>query len=213
MHKYPNPTDLQIFIAVVLAFSFEKIAHDMAASPAYIAKRIKELGNIIGLKLLHRTTRRVSITDAGEIVHAQAVNILAHIDNLVEGANLTNHVTKGELKICSSFGFGRKIIAPTIGELQRNYSQLKIRFEIFDKLIDIANEGFDLDVRVGDEISPHLIAGKLADNHRILCASPSYLAKNSAPKTRHDLSKHNCLIIKERDLPFGNWTLLNGRKS
>lgn len=98
------------------------------------------------------------------------------------------------LRICSSFGFGRNLVGPAISQLIARYPQLSVRFE-----------GFDLDVRVGDEIAPHLLVRRLANNHRVLCAAPAYLARRGTPRTLGELSSHDCLVIKERDHPFGVW--------
>ncbi|MCM3060876.1 LysR substrate-binding domain-containing protein, partial [Bacillus subtilis] len=84
---------------------------------------------------------------------------------------------------------------------------LNVRLDLFDRLVDVAGEGYDLDVRIGDEIADHLIARRLATNHRVLCASPDYLARRGTPRSLADLASHDCLAIKERDHPFGVWRL------
>jgi LysR family transcriptional activator of dmlA len=114
------------------------------------------------------------------------------------------------LRISSGLGFGRLMVAPAISQFRERYPTLEVRLEVFDRLVDVASEGFDLDVRVGDEIAPHLIARRLGSNRRVLCASPKYLALRSCPSTLADLSSHDCLVIKERDHPFGVWKLHAG---
>ena len=156
---------------------------------------------------MHRTTRRVVVTEQGERVVHRAQRILDDLDLMVEELGITRRAPRGTLRICSSFGFGRQIVAPALSELTSKYPSLQVRFEVFDRLVDITSEGFDLDVRVGDEIPPHFIARKLASNHRILCAAPSYLKRHGSPRTLSDLSSRSCLIIKERDHPFGVWHL------
>ena len=101
-------------------------------------------------------------------------------------------------------------MAPALSRLVEQHPGLQVRLEVFDRLVDVAGEGFDLDVRVGDEIAPHLIARRLADNHRVLCAAPAYLQRKGAPRTVADLAAHDCLVIKERDHPFGVWRLRSG---
>lgn len=102
-------------------------------------------------------------------------------------------VPQGTLRIISSFGFGRRVVAPALSELARSYPQLEIRFDVADRLVDLANEGVDLDIRVGDDIAPNLIARQLATNHRILCASPEFIARHPAPKQLSDLAALPCL--------------------
>ena len=98
---------------------------------------------------------------------------------------------------------------PALSALAKAYPQLELRFDVEDRLVDLVNEGVDLDIRIGDDIAPNLIARKLATNYRILCASPEFIAQHGAPKHLTDLSALPCLVIKERDHPFGVWQLRN----
>lgn len=116
-------------------------------------------------------------------------------------------VPQGTLRIISSFGFGRRVVAPALSALALQYPQLELRFDVRDRLVDLVNEGVDLDIRVGDDIAPNLIARQLAANHRVLCASPQFLARHPPPKQLSDLAALPCLVIKERDHPFGIWQL------
>jgi LysR family transcriptional activator of dmlA len=212
VHKLPANADLQVFITVVQKSSFVAAAEELGVSPAYVSKRIRLLEDNLGTQLLHRTTRRVAITETGERIYHLAQGILDNFGQLMQEATVTQQVPKGSLRISSSFGFGRLIVAPAISQMRERYPTLHVRLEVFDKLVDVAAEGFDLDVRVGDEIAPHLIARRLGSNKRILCASPAYLASRNGPRTLADLSSHDCLIIKERDHPFGVWRLRSGAK-
>jgi LysR family transcriptional regulator, transcriptional activator for dmlA len=211
VNKYPGPDDLRVFMAVARNASFARAADEMGVSAAYVTKRIRILEQCIGTKLLHRTTRKVSVTESGEIVYEQAQRILGGLDRLVEEANPSRQETRGYLRVGSSVGFGRKYVAPALGRMVEKYPKLEVRFEVLDRVIDPADEGFDLDVRVGDDIAQHLVARPLARNYRILCASPGYLARHGKPKSLDELSQHNCLVIKERDHPFGTWALRSER--
>ncbi|MFE8644429.1 LysR substrate-binding domain-containing protein [Sphingomonas sp. NCPPB 2930] len=210
MHKQPANEDLRVFTVVARKSSFAAAAEALGASPAYVSKRIRLLEADLGVKLLHRTTRRVTVSEEGERVFHWAQRILDDVDQLMQEVAVTRRTPRGSLRICSSFGFGRRVLAPMVSELVGAYPELQVRFEVFDRLIDVAAEGFDLDVRVGDEVAPHLIARKLADNHRVLCASPAYLARRGTPRALADLAQHDCLAIKERDHPFGVWKLQAG---
>ncbi|WP_119157394.1 LysR substrate-binding domain-containing protein [Caldimonas tepidiphila] len=208
--KAPSNEDLRVFIAVARKSGFAAAAQELGASPAYVTKRIRVLEAELGVKLFHRTTRRVVVTEDGERVYRWAQRILDDIDQLLQEVSATRRVPRGLLRICSSFGFGRNRVAPAISALVARHPTLQVRFEVFDRLVDIASEGFDLDVRVGDEIAPHLIARRLASNHRVLCAAPAYLARRGTPRALAELAQHDCLVIKERDHPFGVWTLRRG---
>lgn len=202
--------DIRVFSAVVRASSFSGAATALGMSPAYVTKRIRLLEERLGVTLFHRNTRRVVITEQGERVYHWAQRILDEMDHLLEEVNSTRSEPRGMLRICSSFGFGRRVIAPALSEFVARHPAMQVRFEVFDRLVDVVAEGFDLDVRVGNDIAPHLIARKLGANHRVLCASQEYLNSHGVPRTLAELPVHDCLVIKERDHPFGVWRMNRG---
>ena len=207
MNNLLENADLRVFVAVVRKGSFAGAATELGMSAAYISKRVGVLEAALGVRLFQRTTRRVVITAEGERAFARARAILDSLDDLVDDVSEQRRAPSGRVRICSSFGFGRRVVAPAIAALVRAYPALQIRFEVFDRLVDPVAEGFDLDVRIGDEIAPQLIARRLMVNHRILCAAPAYLARHGAPRVLADLAGHDCLVIKERDHPVGVWRL------
>ena len=207
MNKSPNLDDLRVFCTVARKASFSAAADALSVSAAYVSKRVNMLETDLGTRLFHRSTRRVAITEAGERVFAWAEKILDDVDRLVEDVSTTRRVPRGTLRVSSSFGFGRHIVAPALARLTERYPQLSVRLDLFDRIVDVAGEGFDLDIRIGDEIAPHLIARKLASNHRVLCAAPAYLKRHGTPRQLADLGAHQCLAIKERDHPSGIWRL------
>ncbi|MBP0588311.1 LysR family transcriptional regulator [Paraburkholderia sp. LEh10] len=203
----PELDDLRVFCTVARKASFSAAAEALSASAAYVSKRVGVLEASLGTRLLHRSTRRVAITAAGERVLAWAEKILDDVDHLVEDVSSTRSVPRGTLRVSSSFGFGRQFVAPALAALSDSYPRLNVRLDLFDRVVDVAAEGFDLDVRIGDDIAGHLIARQLAANHRVLCAAPAYLARHGMPESIADLEAHACLAIKERDHPFGVWRL------
>jgi len=212
MNNDPLPEDLRVFSAVVRKASFSGAAVELGVSPSYVTKRIQVLEASLDTPLLHRTTRRVAVTESGERVYHWALRVLDELDHLVEDLGVARRAPRGALRVCSSIGFGRRVVAPALSALAGRHPSLQVRLEVLDRLVDVAAEGFDLDVRVGDDIAPHLIAKRLAPNHRVLCAAPSYLARRGTPRTLDDLAAHDCLVIKERDRPFGAWRLRHGRR-
>jgi LysR family transcriptional activator of dmlA len=210
MNKDIENNDLRVFAAVVRKSSFAGAAEELGMSPAYVSKRIAILEHALDVRLFHRSTRRVVVSADGEQVYARALAILSSLDSLFDEVAERQGVPRGQLRVSSSFGFGRNVVAPAIAGLVAAHPALQVRFEVLDRLVDIVGEGFDLDIRVGEDIEANLIARKLMSNHRILCASPSYLARRSAPRTLAELAGHDCLPIKERDLPFGVWRLRQG---
>lgn len=199
--------DLRVFTAVVLRSGFAAAAQDLGMSPAYVSKRVRVLERQLGAQLLHRTTRRVALTDDGERAYRWAQRILDDVGQLLQEVGGPSAQPRGTLRVSSSFGFGRVQVAPALSALTLQHPKLQVRLELFDRLVDVASEGFDLDIRVGDDIAPQLIARRLANNHRVLCAAPGYLEQRGVPRTLAELSGHDCLAIKERDHPFGVWRL------
>ena len=207
MNNLPPLEDLRVFCLVARRASFVAAAEELGSSPAYVSKRIKLLEQSLGSQLLLRSTRQVSLTENGHRVYRWARRMLYEVEQIMDEVSRGGGAPRGLLRIGSSLGFGRRHVAPLVARLCRQYPELEIRFDVFDKLIDLTADGIDLDIRIGNEIAPHLIARRLARNWRVLCAAPSYLQQHGAPRTLEDLSEHHCLVIKERDHPFGIWRL------
>lgn len=207
MHKSPATDDLRVLAAVVRNAGFAEAATALGMSAAYVSKRIRVLEEGLGVRLLHRTTRRVALTQDGERVLHWALRILDDVEQLQQELSVTRQEPRGLLRVSSSLGFGRRVVAPALSRLVQRHPGLQVRLEVLDRIVDVAAEGIDLDVRVGDEIAPHLMARRLADNHRVLCAAPAYLARRGLPRSPQELPAHDCLVIKERDHPVGLWRL------
>lgn len=209
----PLPEDLRVFLTVIRKSSFASAADELGQSPAYVSKRIRVLEEALRTRLLHRTTRRIALTEAGEKAQRWAIRILDDLDEFVGDLSDTRQAPRGMIHICSSFGFGRQHVAPAVAELASAYPDLEVRLDVFDRVVDVVAEGFDLEIRVGDDLPGHHMSRKLVDNERILCATPEYLSKRGVPKSLKDLADHDCLVLKERNNPFGVWHLQRGGKS
>lgn len=208
----PLPEDLRVFLTVVRKASFVGASEELGLSPAYVSKRIRLLEQALGARLLHRDTRTITLTDAGERAQRWAVRILDDMDGLVAEVSGVRHELRGLLHICSTFGFGRNHVAPAVARLSSAFPGLEVRLDVFDRVVDIVAEGFDLEIRIGDDLPAQHMARKLSDNHRVLCATPDYLARRGSPQTLQDLTEHDCLVIKERNHPFGVWHLQCGER-
>ncbi|KMN11165.1 MULTISPECIES: LysR substrate-binding domain-containing protein [Pseudomonas] len=203
----PLPEDLRVFLTVVRKGGFAAAAEELGLSPAYVSKRIQILETTLGSRLLHRTSRRVALTDDGERVQRWAVRILDDVQQLQDELSEAHTEPRGRLHLCSSFGFGRNHVAPAISLLAEQYPELEIRLDVFDRVVDIVHEGFDLEIHVGDDIAGQHIGRRLVTNNRVLCASPDYLKRRGVPESLQDLQQHDCLVLKERDNAFGIWQL------
>lgn len=211
--QFPLPEDLKVYLTVIRKNGFASAAEELGFSPAYISKRISVLETTLSTRLLHRTTRRITLTDDGERVRVWAEKLLGDLDDFLGDIAEARHQPSGSLHICSSFGFGRNHVAPAICKLSQTYPKLDIRLDVFDRVVDIVSEGFDLEIRVGDDLPVQHLGRKLVSNRRVLCATPEYLERRGTPQSLENLKNHDCLVLKERNNAFGVWNLTrNGQE-
>ncbi len=201
------PQDLRVFIQAARRANFSAAALDLGASPAYVSKRIAMLESSLKVKLFHRSTRHVSVTERGELMLSWAQRVLDVYDQLEGTLQEPKVDIRGGLRIAASSGLGRNHVAPVLSELVKMHPGLEIDLEILDRSVDLVDEEFDIDVRVGDVREHHVIPHHLTRGRRILCASPEYLKARHEPMSLADLSRHSCLLIRERNETFGRWPL------
>lgn len=199
--------DLQVFCAVVRHGSFSAAAQATGLAQTYISKRIKLLEASLGVKLLHRTTRRVKVAAEGQVVHHWAQRMLRDAQALEAELSGQREVPKGVLRVCASQRLGRRHLAPILGLLMQAHPELSVWLELMDRRVDLVEEGFDVDIRVGHVEEPGLIPHHIASTPRILCAAPGYLASHGVPARPQDLSRHACMVFRDRDDAFGVWRL------
>jgi len=207
MNNLPPLEDLRLFCAVVRNRSFVATATEMGASPAFVSKRIALLEEVLHVRLLHRTTRRVSVTEDGETVYGWAQRIIEDVEQMAESVTTSKTTPRGLLRISTSAGFGRKRIAPALSELALLYPLLRIQLELLTRPVDLIGEGFDLDIRIGGSSEPNLMVKRIAANARVLCAAPVYLKRRGMPTDILELEQHDCIVVRERDQSFGIWRL------
>jgi LysR family transcriptional activator of dmlA len=205
--NYPGVTDLQIFCCVARRASFVGAAQELGISPAYVSKRISELEQLLGVTLFHRTTRRVRISDQGELAYTWARKVLDDLETMKLEVSDTKAAPSGSLRISASLRLGRNHVAPVLSVLGKRFPKLEISLELVDRRVDQIAEGLDVDVRAGEVVEPHLIAHRIIEGKRLLCASPAYLKERRAPVSLSELAQHDCLLFRDRDQAFGVWRL------
>lgn len=199
--------DLQLFCTVARRASFITASTEMGISPSHVSKRIALLEKSLGVKLFLRTTRRVSVTSDGEAAFQWAQRILDDVQGMADSfASLTSD-PRGLIRISTSLRLGREHVSPILSLLRKRYTALEVWLELLDRRVDLLGESFDIDIRVGDVQEPHLIAQKISDSVRILCAAPAYLERAGTPRCLADLAQHDCLPFRGRDQRFGVWRL------
>lgn len=207
MNNLPLLDDLRLFSTVVRKRSFTASALELGLSNATVSKRIGILEETLQVKLLHRTTRTVTLSEDGDIVYQWAQRILEDVSQMGDAVSAAKTSPRGLVRICTSSGFGRNRLAEAISALAGRHPAMEFQLELLDRPVDLIGEGFDLDIRVGDVRDSNLIARKIASNVRVLCASPAYLKRHGVPRTLAELARHRCIVIRERDQDFGRWKL------
>ena len=207
MNDEPQLDDLRLFCVVARNSSFSETARQLGVTKAVVSKRIALLEGAVKERLFHRTTRKVSLTAQGEIVHQWAQRIVEDVELMGEALSRERAEPSGLLRICSSTGFGRCRLAPALSELARRFPRLEIQVELLDRPVDLIDEGFQLDIRIGQVREGGVITRRIARNRRILCASPAYIERFGMPQSLDELKAHRCIPIRERDQDFGRWEL------
>ncbi len=189
--------NVQVFVRAVEVGNLSAAGRDLRVSPAVASNRIKELEKHLGVRLFNRTTRQLNLTEQGQIFYDGAKRILALIDETEAAlADMTNN-PKGHILISAPLGFGTQVMAELIPEFQEKYPDIQIRFRLSDRRVDIIKEGIDLAFHMGELPDSNLKLHKIADLERVLCASPSYLARKGHPKDLTDLKhNHDCLLLR-----------------
>ncbi len=185
--------DLDVFAHVVTARSMSAAGRQLKLSPAVISKRIRRLEERLGVRLLQRTTRQLSLTEAGQGFYERVVSILSSIEDAEAWVASGSDQARGTLRVSAPTSFGRMHIAPHLKPFLDANPMVGVDLILTDDFVDIIGEGFDLAVRIADLQDSSLVAKRLAPNHRVLCATPGYLAAKGAPDGIEDLTRHTLI--------------------
>lgn len=207
------PSDLGFFSALVKLGSLSAVAREFDVTPSAASKWLAQLEQRLGVRLINRTTRRLSLTSEGEAYLLGGRKILAEIDDLEQEVSSTRNAPKGLLKVNATLGFGRSYIAPIISKFERTYPDLEVQLLLTDRPMNLAEDAIDIGIRFGEPPDARVIARKIATNRRRIFASPKYLKTHGRPITPNDLTIHNCLILRQDDSAYGLWRFNKGKAS
>lgn len=185
--------DMVVFAQVVAANGFTEAARRLGVSKSSVSKSITRLEHALGVRLLNRSTRGMSLTEVGTAYHEHCVRIA---DEAAQAADLVGELRsqpRGVLKITCPVAFGRLHVAPAVASYLAQNPQLRIELATTDRVVDLVSEGFDIAIRIRHEPSPQLVARELAVVRRVICATPGYFARFGIPATPQELTRHNCL--------------------
>lgn len=200
-------TGLEVFSRVASLGSLSAAARALGMSQTMATKHIAALEQRLGTKLLHRTTRRISLTEAGRTYLDHAERILADMEEADGTASREAIDVRGTLRLNAPLSFGIRVIAPLLPELTSRHADLEIDLGLNDRYVDLLEEGWDLVIRIGNLSPSSLIAKRLAPCPLIVCAAPSYLKAHGKPKRIADLRHHKCLgYTLSRSVGVGRWS-------
>ena len=192
--------------------SFSVAARELDVSTPAVSKRLAQMEGRLGVQLLNRTTRRVGLTPEGETYLAHARRILADIDDMEQLVSSAAAEPRGLLRVNATLGFGRSHIAPLISGFAKLHPQVEVRLQLSVDPPPLSEDAFDVCVRFGEPPDARVLARKLAPNRRLLCAAPSYLARQGTPRVPNDLGRHDCIGIRQGDEAYGIWRLSLGKR-
>ena len=182
--------EMQTFNAVVDAGSFVKAADALDMSKAAVSRYVVDMETRLGVRLLHRTTRRLSLTDEGQVFYSRSKELLAELAEAEEELTSRSHAASGLLRINAPFTFGVLHLAPLWGAFRSQHPKVKLDVTLADRLVDLVEEGYDVAIRIARLDNSTLVSKRLASTRMVLCASPQYLALQGTPKEPADLAQH-----------------------
>lgn len=209
-----SPQRLTLFSAIVQAGSISKAATTLGMDKSAMSRQLAKLEEDLGTRLIQRSTRRLTLTEIGELVYAEALHIdrvLANIEQLTE-----QHQTevRGLLRVTCPRPLGQRYLVPLLVEFAAMYPQVEIALSVEDRMVDLIAEHIDVALRVAHLDDSTLVARKLCDNPRVLVAAPAYLERRGTPETPADLLAHDCLLYSSGARVFDDWNFSeNGTSS
>jgi DNA-binding transcriptional LysR family regulator len=201
--------DIRLFLRVLDLGSISAAARTLDLSAAVASQRLKRLEEALGVRLLQRSTRQLKVTPEGAALAERGRPLIEDLEALTSDLRQSAEDVSGTLRITMPTAFGRQYISPLMPEFLARHPRLRLSIDLSDAMLDLVAEGFDLGLRIGTLEDSSLIAKRLTDNRRVLCASPDYLERRGTPGTPADLEQHDCLLMVGAKGPRDRWTLVS----
>ncbi len=199
---------IETFVAVATKGSLTAAANAESVAPAVIGRRLDALEERLGVKLLVRTTRKITVTHEGSAYLENCQRILRDLGDAEASVAAGGVKAAGHVRVTAPAGFGRKHVAPLVPKFIAQHPDVTVSLDMSDRVVGVINEGFDCAVRVGDLPDSSLVSIRLADNRRVCVATPSYLKRAGTPKTPQELAHHNCLAFSSVASQPRGWVFL-----
>lgn len=198
--------ELIAFVESVECCSFSAAARSLDTTPSAISKRVAKLEDRLGVRLLQRTTRSLSLTAEGSVYYERVSRLLRELDD-ANDLVMSRGVPRGQLTVSTSLDFGQSLLVQSIPNFLAQYPKIQLDLRLSDRLVDLVTEGIDVAIRLGDLEDSRLMVRSLGQTQFVLCAAPSYLQQHGAPASPQDLIQHNCLqyVFEGRPEPWKFW--------
>jgi DNA-binding transcriptional LysR family regulator len=203
---------LETFVAVAARASLTAAARAEGVAPAIIGRRLDALEERLGVRLLVRTTRRISLTHEGSAFLEDCQRLLTEMANAEASVSAGGVKASGHLRVTAPAGFGRRHVAPLAPKFRELHPDVSVSLNLSDRVVDLAGEGFDCAVRVGDLPDSSLVSVRLADNRRLCVAAPRYLQFRGMPQHPSDLAQHDCLTLSSEASQTRGWAFRVGEQ-
>lgn len=212
MSRRVSPSDLGFFAVLARAGSLSAASRELGTSTAAVSKHLAQMEARVGIPLVNRTTRRMSLTPEGELYLAHARRVTGTIDELEQALGLAKAGPKGLLRVNATLGFGRSHVAPLVSQFVRRHPEMEVQLQLSVNPPPLTDDAFDVCIRFGAPPDSRLVAQRLAPNRRLLCAAPAYLERHGAPRAPADLLRHQCITIRQGDEAYGLWRLSSRKR-
>ncbi|CAM9265959.1 LysR family transcriptional regulator [Acinetobacter pseudolwoffii] len=204
--------ELAFFCLLIKQGSLVATARELNLTPPAVSRRLSHLEERLGIRLLNRTTRRISLTPEGEIYYENAVRILKEINDMEQLVASSRTSPKGLLRVNAPFGFGRKYIAAAVSSFIKKFPEIEVQLHLTDRPVHLPSDTIDVSIHFGQIPDSRLIAKRIAANKRLVCASPFYLNAAGTPLNPRDLTTHQCIVLRQNDGAYANWRFSKGDK-
>jgi DNA-binding transcriptional LysR family regulator len=200
---------MRVFAQVVEAKSFSAAADKLGMSKSLASRHVSALESSLSVKLLNRSTRKLSLTEAGAVFYEHCARIVQEAQLAEERLSRTQSEPAGLVRMTAVPAFALRHLLPALSEFYRSYPKIRVKLSCSNRVLDLGDEGFDLGIRISVNPAPNLVARRLAANRSALCASPAYVKRHGMPRRVEDLRKHECVLFPPI-APKGVWTLRRG---
>lgn len=197
--------DMDLFVRAVAAGSLSAAGRELGVSPAVASKRLARLEGRLGTRLLQRSSRRLSLTDSGALYLERCQAILADVAEAEDLLGGDDAQVRGTLRVSATSALGRRWVGPVAAAFAAQHPEVAVQLSLTDRVVDLVESGVDCAVRVGPLSDDRLIARKLADNRRVVCATPGYLRAHGIPASPAELARHACLVLATGSAMQADW--------